>query len=281
VAKTITLRVLIGSATALLIFAWSPLARAADAPPSAGDTKPALWIVTVGGYGTFEPKSDGSSSYHPAGRPIFNFRRSDAREWLSLPNDSFDFELVETDQFRAGPVATGHLTRARPVLDRGTKNFGNFDVSLEAGAFAEYWPVQWLRTRVEVRAAALGGSGTVGDVSADLVWKPTSALTVNAGPRMTVADGAYLDTYYGVNAQQAAKLGVAAYSAEDTKAGVKSVGIGTGFKYKFAPQWTGLGFVEYQRLSGAAAASPLVDKLGSPNQLSFGLGLSYDFRLDW
>jgi MipA family protein len=167
------------------------------------DAKPSLWIITLGGYGIIEPKSEGSKSFQTTGRPVFNVRHSTDREWLSLPNDSIDYELIETDQLRAGPVVNARLGSVGPASERGSRtvSIGGHAIaaSFEAGAFVEYWPVEWLRTRVEVRAAAIGGSGVVGDLNVDAVWRPSKALTVNAGPRLSVADGAYMDTYYGVS----------------------------------------------------------------------------------
>ena len=46
---------------------------------------------------------------------------------------------------------------------------------------------------------------------------------------------------------------------------------------EFAKQWEVHSYVEYQRLLGDAAASPLVQQRGSPNQLTVGLGASYSF----
>jgi MipA family protein len=249
---------------------------------SPADAKPALWIITLGGYGVYEPKAEGSKTYHTTGRPIFSFRKSTDREWLQLPNDGTDYEVIETDQLRAGPAVTGRWGAVGPATARGTRNVNVANtavaVSLEAGAFVEYWPVDWLRNRVELRAAAVGGAGYVGDVTVDAIWRPNSAMTVNAGPRLSVADGSYMDSYYGVSAQQAALLNVSKF---DAGAGLRSYGMGAGFKYKFTPQVTGLGYVEYQRLAGSAADSPLIAKLGTPDQVTFGLGASYDFHLDW
>jgi MipA family protein len=267
--------------TACCVSAMSGAALAADAAASP-DAKPSLWIITLGGYGIIEPKSEGARTFHGTGRPVFNVRHSTDREWLSLPNDSIDYELIETDQLRAGPVVNARLGSVGSASDRGSRtvSIGGHAIaaSFEAGAFVEYWPVDWLRTRVEVRAAAIGGSGVVGDLNVDAVWRTTKALTVNAGPRLSVADGAYMDTYYGVSSAQAASLHVTKFDADS---GLRSYGFGAGFKYKFTPKLTGLGFVEYQRLTGSAADSPLIANLGTPNQVTVGLGASYDFHLDW
>ena len=48
-------------------------------------------------------------------------------------------------------------------------------------------------------------------------------------------------------------------------------------RYQITPRWEAHYYVEYDRLLGGAAASPLVQLRGSPNQVTVGLGASYSF----
>src|SRR5262245_29668084 len=68
-----------------------------------------------------------------------------SREWLSLPNDGFDFPLIITDSFRAGPVVNGRWERDVSSLERGFRHVGAINLSAEAGVFAEWWPAGFLR----------------------------------------------------------------------------------------------------------------------------------------
>ncbi len=61
--------------------------------------------------------------------------------------------------------------------------------------------------------------------------------------------------------------------------GLYSYGAGTQLEYFFSPQWSAHAFVEYERLTGSAADSPLVTQRGSPNQFTFGLGATYSFDM--
>ena len=132
----------------------SPLV-AEDAPGS----KPDIWIVAVGGWGVLEPRFEGAKKDSLNFRPFFNAHKEGVREWLALPNDGFDFELIETDNFRAGPVANWHWQRdVSGGIPRGFKHIGSVDLSIEAGAFAEFWPSEALRTRVELRHSVIGGN---------------------------------------------------------------------------------------------------------------------------
>ncbi|MEO6255217.1 MAG: MipA/OmpV family protein, partial [Sphingomicrobium sp.] len=53
----------------------------------------------------------------------------------------------------------------------------------------------------------------------------------------------------------------------------------SGLSYQFSPRFGMFGFGRYERLVGDAAKSPIVRELGSRNQLSGGLGLSYTFNI--
>lgn len=239
------------------------------------DTKPNLWLVTIGGFATIEPKFDGSNKLEPGFRPVFGFRKAGSREWMTLPNDGIDFEVIETDNFRAGPVANLRWVRDKDN-SRGFGQVGGTEVSFEAGAFAEYWPAQWFRTRVEVRNAFINGDGIVADFTADAVWRPTAAWRLTAGPRLSLANKDYMNSNFGVGSDEAFAAGLPTYKASG---GIESYGAGASAQYKWSEAWTSTGFVEYQRLAGSAADSPLLKDGGSPNQLSVGIGLTYTFAI--
>ena len=86
--------------------------------------------------------------------------------------------------------------------------------------------------------------------------------------------------YFGINAGQSAASGLPLF---DAKGGVRSVGAGTQARYFWTPQFATHAFVEYERLTGDAASSPLVEQRGTPNQLTFGIGAtrSFDIKSPW
>lgn len=260
-----------------LILAFPERLAAEDAPGS----KPDIWLVTVGSWAVLEPNFEGSKHVSINARPIFNIRKEGAREWLVLPNDGFDIELVETDNFRAGPVGNWHWQRDvsasnGSVSPRGYRRIGKVDLSLEAGGFAEYWPSNALRTRMEVRHSVIGGRGMIADFTADALWRPTPALLFTAGPRLSVADSDFMRAYYAIDSAQSASLNLPTYAA---KAGLRSMGAGTMSKYTWSENWATMTFAEYQRLSGEAGDSPVISTHGTRDQLSFGIGASYTFSV--
>ena len=61
--------------------------------------------------------------------------------------------------------------------------------------------------------------------------------------------------------------------------GIHAVAAASGLSYQFNPRFGLFGYARYERLVGDAAKSPIVRDLGSRNQLSGGLGLSYTFNV--
>lgn len=240
---------------------------------------PAGTIITVGGYGVMAPKFEGAKHDELAFRPSFSWRSPNDRVWLDLPNDGLDFSVIEGDNYRAGVVGNLRWQRhASDVRPRGFGKVGSADVSVEAGAFAEYWPSQALRTRVELRDALFGAEGLIADFSADVVLHPAQRWTLTGGPRLSVADQTFMDSYYSITASQATTSGLTQFKAD---AGLRSYGAGASARYELTRDITTIAFVEYQRLAGSAGDSPLIDNRGSVDQLTVGLGMKYSFQAPW
>lgn len=259
---------------------WSlAVATGASAQDAAPLAAPAGTIITIGGYGVVQPKFEGAKGQEFAFKPIFNVRKPGDRVWLDLPNDGLEYEFIETDNFRAGAVGNIRFQRDTNLIrPRGFKRVGSTDLSVEAGGFAEFWPSQSLRTRVEVRNAFFGADGIIADFSVDAVLHPTARWTVTAGPRLSLADQSFMDGYYGITANQAASSGMTQYKAD---AGLRSYGAGTSARYQWSADTTLLGYLEYQRIAGSAGDSPLIDNRGSTDQFTFGLGLKHSFHVNW
>lgn len=255
------------------------LTSAIAAPPAIAGDAPAGTIITIGGYGVFGPKFEGAKHDELGFKPSFSWRGPNDRVWLDLPNDGLDFSVIEGENYRAGVVGNLRWQRhAEDVRPRGYKRVGSEDVSIEAGAFAEYWPSQALRTRVELRDAFFGAEGLIADFSADVVLHPAQRWTLTGGPRLSIADQTFMDSYYSINAAQSAASGLTQFKAD---AGIRSYGAGVSARYQLTDDLLTIGYVEYQRLAGSASDSPLIDDRGSPDQVTFGLGMKYSFRAPW
>jgi outer membrane protein len=237
--------------------------------PSASGT----WTVMVGIGGEYKPDFEGANRAMLSPIPIFAIRRAGSSEQFRGPRDSPSIAFLDFGDLRAGPVAK--FEAARKQFNYSELNgLGDVKAAVELGGFVEYYPVDWFRTRVELREGVVGHNGTVADFSADFIVPVIQRLTISAGPRFTWESTQATSPYFGIDAVQAMTSGLPLFNA---KGGAHSYGAGTQVSYRINPQWEVHSYVEYERLLGDAAASPLVTLRGSPNQTTFGVGFSYSF----
>lgn len=267
----------LGVASVMIAAACSGQAQAQDAAKPA-DSNPLL--ITLGSNAVWGPRFEGSKRHDISPWPIISWRNAGDKQWLDQPTDGLDYSLIETENFRAGPVGFFRWQRDNgTITTRGFDRIGRgktkIDLSLEGGAFAEFWPTHWLRTRLEVRESLLGASGLLAIAATDVVWRPSSSWTFSLGPRLTVADNRYMDSYYSVTAAQSATTGLAQYNAG---AGIRSYGVAGLARYKISEAWTTQVFFDYQHLTGPAGDSPVITTRGTPEQYLIGAGLSYTFK---
>jgi MipA family protein len=231
------------------------------------------WTVSVGAGAEYKPDFEGAKRSMLSPVPIFSIRRAGSAEQFRGPRDSASIALLDFGNLRAGPA--GKLVAARKANNFVELNgLGDVNAAIELGGFVEYYAVDWFRTRAEVRQGFGGHHGVVADFSADVIVPVMQGLTISAGPRFTWESTQATAPYFAITAIQAAATGLPAFNA---RGGAHSVGAGAQVSYRFNPQWEVHSYVEYQRLLGDAANSPLVAVRGSPNQTTVGIGASYAF----
>lgn len=267
---------------AALAAALPGFAMAADLPSASATSTVPDWIVTVGVEGRIVPAWAGAAESEPAltGFPLFSVRKEGSPPDFPGPRDSIGFSLIDLGQIKIGPAFK--LVWQRKASDYAALNgLGDVGYALQAGGFAEYWPTSWLRLRGEARQGFGGETGVTGDLFADAI-APLGAWTLSAGPRLTVQSAAATAPYFSITqAQSAASTvsGLPALPVYRAGGGLYSYGAGSMAQYAFDPQWTAHAIFEYERLTGSAASSPLVTQRGSPDQFTYGLGVTYSFAM--
>ncbi|MBX3553947.1 MAG: MipA/OmpV family protein [Pseudolabrys sp.] len=231
------------------------------------------WTVTLGAEGRVLPTYEGSSNYRFLPVPLFDIRRAGTPRHFQSPRDGASIGIVEFDNFRLGPTLKVRLPR-REGDDAKLRGLGDVNFAVELGGFAEYWFTPWLRARGELRQGVSGHHGLTGDLAADVVMPVTPQLTLSGGPRLSFDSGKTMQTYFGVDPAQSVLSGLPVYNPSG---GVRSYGAGVMARYEITPQWATHLFVEYERLIGPAADSPLVALRGSRDQVTTGLGVTYSF----
>ncbi len=233
------------------------------------------WTVTLGIGGEMGPSYPGAGSSMLDPKPIISIRRAGTPARFKSMRDNASFALIDYGRFRAGPV--GAFRSARKAEDHSElRGLKDVDFAVEIGGFAEYYAFDWLRVRSEVRRGFGGHEGIVADFSADVILPLNERMTFAFGPRYTVTDAKYAQSYFNVSNVEALASGLPAY---DAKGGSNSAGVGAQVRYQLDKQWEVRGYVEYDKLLGGVADSPLVQLRGSTNQVTYGLGVAYSFDI--
>lgn len=270
----------LGTIVAIFQPARAQTAFTLPAPPFELPVLPSVsgnWTATVGIGGEYRPDFQGSKNWMLIPIPIFSIRRAGSMQEFRGPRDSASIAIIDFGDLRAGAAAK--FVAARKSADHSELNgLGDVKAAFELGGFVEYYPVDWLRLRSELRQGLGGHKGTVADASADFIVPLIDRLTISAGPRFTWKSTKATAPYFGVDAVQSLASGLPVF---DAKGGAYSVGVGGQVTYRINPQWEVHAYVEYEKLLGDAANSPLVTLRGSSNQTTIGLGASYsfDFRI--
>lgn len=191
--------------------------------------------------------------------------------YLWLPGFGEVKSNARRDGFSFGP--SFRVVRKRESADYAAlRGLNDIDTAYEVGGKFAY-TFGMFRAHAALRRGFGGHEGLVGEAGLDVTFNPTPVTEVAFGPRMSYADGEYMRTYLGVTPAESLTSGLVAY---DPSGGIKGVGAELSARYRFTPQWSLLGSLEYERLVGDAADSPIA-KAGDVDQFTAKLGLSYRF----
>ena len=263
------------TASAALVLSTTLVLSASPAFSQQGNWLSGDWYPTVGAEVLTAPDYEGASDYMVRAAPLISLGKAGSARRFSSRNDNISLGFIDTGDFRAGP--TGNIVFGRDADD--SPDLAGLDPvrwGVELGAFAEFYPSDWMRLRGEVRHGIRAHDGVVADFAADAFMDVTPSIRVSGGPRLSFASADYFDAYYGVSPAESAASGLAVY---DPDSGVRSVGLGGAITWKATDTVTTSLFGEYSRLMGPAADSSLVKQRGEENQ--FLLGVSATYRFDF
>lgn len=152
----------------------------------------------------------------------------------------------------------------------------DFAIELGPGGSFRYGNV---RVFAEGRFGLTGHGGAVIEAGFDFIRTPGERWEVSLGPRFSAATDAFMDTYFGVTPQEAARpeTGVAAF---DPTGGFKDVGVEGRVIYDLTSRVKVHAEARYSRFVGDAANSPIIEA-GASNQFEIAIGLTYRFGLDF
>lgn len=138
--------------------------------------------------------------------------------------------------------------------DAHLAGLGDVDRTARAGLAAAYG-TGGVATRASV-ATDIGGEGhgTLAKLDLFARFRAAERLVLFAGPGVSWANRQYMNTFFGINAQQSARSGLPEFEAS---AGANSLRLSAGAIYRVDERWGVASTASAARLTGDAADSPI------------------------
>ena len=216
------------------------------------------WRIRVGPGMAFQPLYDGSSRYRVLVGPSIDIRYRNL--FFLSTGDGAGVNFLSGRNWHLAFAVTYDLGRREQTDYEHLVGLGNINPAPALKLFGDYvistsFP---LDIRADIRRNLGGANGWIGDIGAYLPLPGSSATFFwFAGPSVTFADSTYMNSWFGVNATQAAHSGYPQYRAS---AGVKSYGLGLSATWLPAKHWIVNGETALQQLVGSAAHSPITQR---------------------
>ena len=196
------------------------------------------WQVTVGAGVAQVPEYPGSDQGQTRALPLLSVRYG--RFFLgSVPEAGslagLGAYLYRGESWRIGAIVSGELMDPRQEADDPhLRGVGDINATARAGMFASY-AIGWLTLRGSVASdVADNQQGTLATFDAEARYRPVKRLVLSAGPGVTWANSQHAETFFGIDAQQAASSGLAQYTP---KSGVDLVRFSVGASYELTRHW--------------------------------------------
>ncbi|HEY1899928.1 MAG TPA: MipA/OmpV family protein [Steroidobacteraceae bacterium] len=272
----------------LVTIAWLPRAALAQTPSplqewqySGGIVLARLfepdlpeWRVIAGAAADVEPVYDGGSAMKVGGGPVFNVYYKDVA-YIST-GDGLGYNFLRGDHFQIG-IAMAY-DQGRTVKDDWNNLHGMGDIwAAPVGKLYGAWVLSKkfpLILRLSARQFIGGAQGAVGDASVYMPLPGSSKTFVMfAGPSITMGTRHYLQTEYGVDAQQAFASGHPQYDIN--RAGTSDAGVGFSAT-KFVGKHLLINLdTAISQVRGTPARSPLIER---KTQRVLALSFEYHFE---
>ncbi len=239
--------------------------RAHGSTPSPARSIPAAkgeesdWWVTVGGGLVNAPKSPGSDTQKTLALPHVNV--SHGRFFVGGEPGAGSLAGVGVSFFRASrwrlsAAVSAGLARRREFDDPRLNGLGDVKRTVSGGLGVSY-AHDWLTARASVASDITGNEqGTLARLDLSGRYRPNERWTFSAGPGLTWANGRYMQTFFGVGAEQSGRSGLPGFNA---RGGIERTRFSVGAHHQIDRHW-GLGASGWAaRLQNDAAASPITE----------------------
>ena len=220
------------------------------------------WDITIGLEVQYEPISPGMDETKLVRMPYLDIEYKN--RYFIKSDIGIGAFLVPSDvgrDYLVG-VAVGY-DDGRKEADAPTllEGLGSIDGSAEAIIFGEkeLGPVIF-ELEFAKGLSSSGHNGFRADLSAAVESMVTERLGLRVGPFITYGDGKYIESYYGITAEQADRSAI--YKEYKTSGGFESYGLEVNAFFKLSQNWSLICSGDYTRLLGDAKDSPIVKNPG-------------------
>lgn len=211
----------------------------------------ARWRFALGGGLGGAPNFQGSDKYRLRAAP-FAFAGY-GRFFVGFGGAGV--QLFRGPGWRFGALVAAGQGRKEDV-DQRLAGLGDVDRTVNLGLFGAAFTRGWATRAVVYTDVGGEGHGTLARLDVLRRFRVDERMGFFAGPGLTWASRQYMQTFFGVTGEQAARSGFPEFHPG---AGASSLRLTTGASYRFAPDWRLIGSVSASRLSGDAGNSPIVE----------------------
>lgn len=191
------------------------------------------------------------------------------------------FDLGGLTGLQYGPAISLRLGRNN-VDDDVVSKIHEIHTTVEAGGFIGYeydnqgaFPYRLRGSVTLMTNAGIVYSGTRLSVNGSL-WIPVHRrVFAGLGLGASWVGQSFNQVYYGVTEQDSAQSGLPAYNPSG---GLEQITGWLAAIYQLDKHWFAGAMIYCQRISGAAANSPIVTERGTRNQITYGVGVAYAFK---
>ena len=227
--------------------------------------------LTLGAGVGGAPDYEGSDEYQAV--PLFLARFGFGQQSIELRGTKVKATLLSGGVFSAGPVVNYRGERD-DVDENAVDDLDNVDAAIEVGGFIGFFNNGLLANVTALHDVADAHDGYL--IEAQLGYRtqvsPSHAQTIILTG--TYADNNYMDTYFSIDAGDAAASGLDEFDADE---GFKDVGITLNLEFGDSEGLGLTGILSYKRLLDDAEDSPVVDDVGDEDQIFGGVALTYSF----
>ncbi len=227
------------------------------------------------------PDYVGSDDYMVGGAPFFRLTLPNTQYYARLLATDLQINIINHPVFRLGPAVNYRFGRNDDVEDKVVKHMKEIDGTIEAGAFVGIElvdkdnPRQRFLAQVEF-LSDVGGeyNGYNYSISASY-WMPVSKpLDIMLGAGLAYASDNFMETYFGVDQDNADRTGLPVFKANS---GIYMAKLNGGAVLHLSRDWHVAAGVQFRPLLADAEDSPVVEDRGNASQVVAGLGVAYSW----